>query len=355
MSGGGTSGKVDFPEHMKELHKDWMGYASSGADTPVDTDLIQVMNTALGTSGNPWDVTLTDPSTDLGEVDTRYDAYETEVNALDEQADWTSIIDNAVTKIDSAGVLKDVDVDTIATAARTGATNGVSDAIESAVDAIDGNIIRNAVVNYQRRANIQKERNINRFSATMADINAVNSSAYMFGLAIIEAQHLQDVDQFQSQLEVQTYDRMIQNYVQFFQSELQSRLRADLIEKQSRDRLLSEATQIMVQMLSSRIQSYSDSVAKLAETKRIKTVATQEHELADADLNYKFSQWDFEVFQHASNVLGSISGAAAKMPAQPSTVGSVLGGAMGGASAGAAFGPVGAGVGAVLGGASALV
>lgn len=354
MSGGGSSGRIDFPQHMKDIHQDWMGY--SGSASPVDTDMIQIMNNALGTGGNPFEnVTLTDPDSDMTEVETRYDAFETEVNALDEEADWNSIIDAAVSKIDSAGVLEEIDVNAIATAARTGAQNGMNDAIESAVDAIDGNLIKNAVVQYQRRSNIQKERSISRFSTTMADVNAVNSSAYMFGLAVLEAQHLQDVDQFQSQLEVQTYDRMIQNYVQFFSTELEARLRADLTEKQSRDQILSKSVQVMVNMLSGRIQSYANSAQLLNEVKKTRIAAVQDYELGDADLNYKFSTWDFEVFQNASNVFGAIHGSAGKIPAQPSKASSAISGALGGASAGAALGPWGAVAGGVLGAGAALL
>lgn len=351
---GGSSGKIDFPEHMKNIHQDWMGY--SGSATPVDTDVIQVMNNALGTGGNPFEnVNLTDPDSDMSEVETQFGEYETEVEALDEEADWNSIIDTAVSKIDSTGVLEEIDVNSIATAARTGAKNGLNDAIEFAVDAINGQIIKEAVVQYQRRSNIQKERSISRFSTTMADVNAVNSSAYMFGLAVLEAQHLQDVDQFQSQLEVQTYDRMIQNYAQFFQTELEARLRADLTEKKSRDNLLSQAIQTMVQMLSGRIQSYANSAQLLNEVKKTRIASVQDYELGDADLNYKFSTWDFEVFQNAADVFGAIHGSAGKVPAQPSKAGSAISGAMGGASAGAALGPWGMAGGAVLGAGAALL
>lgn len=351
---GGSSGKIDFPEHMKNIHQDWMGY--SGSASPVDTDVIQVMNNSLGTGGNPYEnISLTDPSSDFSAVQTRYDSYETAVNNLDEETDWASIMDSAVSKIDSTGVLNEIDTTTLATAARSGAENGLNKAISFAVDAINSNLVKDAVVQYQRRSNVQKERSISRFSRTMADVNAVNSSAYMFGLAMIEAQHLQDVDQFQSQLEIQTYDRMIQNYTQYFKTELEARLRVELNSKQSRDKLLSEAVQVMSQLLGGRIQAFSNSTQLLNQVKKTKTAALQDYELGDADLNYKFSKWDFEVFNMASNVFGAIHGSAGQIPAQPSKAGSAISGALGGASAGAAFGPVGMGVGAALGAGSALI
>lgn len=351
---GGSSGKIDFPTHMKDIHQDWMGY--SGGVTQVDTDLIGVMNNALGTGGNPFEnVTLTDPSSDFSAVQTRFDNYETEVNSLDEETDWANIIDNAVSKADAADVLEDIDITAMVSAAKTNAQDGIAQAVEAAVDAIDDYVIREAVKNYQRRTNIQKERSISRFSSTMADVNAVNSSAYLFGMAIIEAQHLQDTDNFQSQLEVQTYDRAIQSYIEYFKSGLQARLQAEITNKSSRERMISEGAQIMAQMLGGRIQAFGNSTKLLNEVKRAKTAALQDYELGDADLNYKFSKWDFEVFQNAANVFGSIHGSAGQIPPKPSKAGSAISGALGGASAGAALGPWGAVAGGILGAGAALI
>lgn len=359
--GGGSSGRVEFPTYMEDTHQDWLGYTSTGVDDTVDVDLIAVMDNALGMGGNPWEGhTLTDPATDLAAVQTRYSTYETLVDALDEETDWDSMIDNAVAKVDEAGVLVDVDFSTVVASARSGATTSLAAGIAAALDELDDAVIARAVQAYMNRGSVQKERAIGRFSSTMADMNAVNSSAFMFGLAIIEAQHMQDVDQYQAQIELQAYNNLVNNWVAMFRAELEQELRMEVTNKSSRETVLREGAQMMVQMLSNRVQSTANTAALLAETKRVGIVATQEYELADADLDYKFSQWDFEVFTRAANVLGSISGAAAYVPGQPSKTASAIGGALSGAAAGAGIGTaiapgIGTAVGAAVGGIAGLL
>lgn len=753
--GGGSSGKLDFPDHMKDTHRDWLGY-SSNPDTPVDTDLIQVMNTALGTGGNPWEsVALTDPSSDFTEVEDEFLEYhdeistssasnewanfislsETEVDSFVEDIPIDSIINNAINKaifqvgnpsdpefsgedwismitsldwdsiltnldwntvrgsfdpksaidnlsteivsalsdyssvdlsssddvdniigdpsdvgfvplstemsasnrdgdindyeslktdvlteldsinwdstiteiesleddllaeldninwedsmnyyrsqwswvfadsgnewrdiadrvisyVDDNNVLEDIDPSSIINNATSSADTVVNQAISTALTTLNSQLVEDAVSAFANRTDMQKQRSINRFSATMSDINAVNSSAYMFGLAIIEAENLQNINEFQSNLELQLYQQIIQQYTEIFTNEINYRIQTEITNKQSYEQFIGQQTQVssgiesendqikstlvntllgyinnkteavntkrgvlnaltavlnnktntinsknqvldmalrlvdnaneflgikanylgntinkynadtnalnsrndalslMSQEITSSLQGIEQRInaintelqlesqnlgaetegvniqsnfdsnllniestyeankmnsfinmisevlgnslrskivdktsrddkiltgasqliqtldinwshrynlpALLSEIKRTKIVGTQEYELAEGDINYKFSNWDFEVFQNASNVLGSISGAAGRLPDQPSRVGSAIGGALSGAASGAAAGSVvpgigttvGAGVGALLGGASGLL
>lgn len=120
--GGGSTGEVSFPAHMEEIHQDWLGY--SGGVTSITTDMISVMESALTT--NPLDsLSYADPASDISALETEYGEFETMVEALDDQADWQSIVDAAVSKIDSAGVLEEVDFATLISNALTSTDNSL--------------------------------------------------------------------------------------------------------------------------------------------------------------------------------------------------------------------------------------
>lgn len=323
---GGTSGKIGFPEHMEETHFTWMGHSgSSGDPQSIDVTLPDVMNSALGTGGNPWEShSITDPASDIADIKNRYDSVESSVDNLDKEADWKSIVDSAVQKVDEAGVLNEVDMSPLVDAARSSANTAIEKAIDNALKVIDGDIVESVVDQFEKKSNKQKNKILNRFNATMADVNAVQSSAYIFGMAIIEAEHLQQVDEFQSKTKLQLLSQNLQTFAQIYSNEIQSRLRAEILNKSNRDQLIESASQLMARMLIQNNQLKTWSVESLRDIKRIDIMATQEFEIKDADLDYKFARWDFEVFTNGVQALGGI-GQGTYKPPEPSRVMSNIG------------------------------
>lgn len=361
MGGGGVSGKVNFPDYMKNVHKDWLEVDPNG-NTPLNTigtSIVDAMDVALGAGGNPFDtVGLTDPQTKFTETKNRYNQYETVVDSLDEEIDWKSIIDTAVAKVDTVGVLKDIDFSSVALAAKNSTSDVFSDAVAAALTTIDEDIVANVVDQFERQSARQRTNSLNRFNSTMADINAVQSSAYLFGLALIESDHLRRVDDFQSQVNLQLLQQGTNNYAQIYSQELRDRLQSEIVSKTNRDSAVDRAVQTMTQVLINKVQFTDSSVRDLVEINRIESVGTTEFELKEIDLQHRFHTWDFEVFQSGMQVLAGMTGPAGSFPDRPSTASSAIGGAFGGAAQGAlvgaaegtAFGPgVGTAIGAVLG------
>lgn len=348
--GGGTSGAVDFPQHMKDAHIDWLG------DTSLLTvDLTDVMDTALGVGGNPWEsASMTDPETDLAEIETRFAELDTALDSLGIETDWTTLVDAVVTKVDTAGVLTDVDVASIIEDARAGTTLELREAVQAAIEVLDDVTIRSAVRAFERRSDTARIRSVNRFAGTMSDINAVQSSAFMLGMALIESQHLQSVDEFDAQLTTELYRGAVAAHIDAYKTDFSLRLQERMEAKRTRDIILRDASSYLYQSLFSKVDMNRAVTTTLSEIKRLRFVATQEFETTDFDLDYKAAAWDFEVFANASNVLASISGAAAVLPEKKSRAASALGGAVGGAAAGAGLGPVGIAGGALLGGLGGL-
>lgn len=355
MSGGGQSGKVGFPEHMETIHKDWFDYGSSGHDLP--TSIADVMDNALGLGGDPYlDYSYDDPSDDMDEVDTAITSFKDKVGDLNYGDDWSGIVDDVISKIDEDGVLKNVDTDGIVSALKEQNEEALTDAINFAVSNIDEEILDDLVKQFDRRSAYAKSRSIRQFTGQMADINAVQSSAFLFGLALIESEHIQSVNEFNKEITKQSYDQMIQQYLTFLTNRIEQEIQVKMNEKQIRDQIVGNNIQLVLTQMNQEV-TYEQQIAQLiGELKRLKFVINQEYVSNSADLDAMSATWDFKVYEYGVSYLGGIGGGT-RLPDRPSKAASAIGGALSGAGAGAmqgaaigaAGGPIGATGGAALG------
>lgn len=361
MGGGGSAGEVSFPDHMEAIHQEWFNY--NGSAPTMTTSLHDVMETSLAT--NPLEnLEYEDPAAAGGaieEIDAELGEFETAVTGLDAQADWTSIIDSAVSKVDSAGVLKDIDMVSLISDAQDSAQNDLQKAIEKALEMVDSQVVVKAVQAFARAREKEREQMKTRYKAGMANINAERSSAYGLGLALLEMDFERELGQYESEFSNQLYTQGIQFMSQVLSTEIQSRLRARVIEKQTRDQMLSNHTQLILQYKQF-ISEMKKALAQVtAEIKRIGFVMDAEYVSKTTNLNWKHATWDMKVYQHGIAVLGGMGGGQA-LPEKPGPVSSALGGALSGAGTGAAVGsqvgaiggPLGAGLGAAIGGLAGL-
>jgi hypothetical protein len=290
-----TAGRVDFPSHMKTIHQDWLN--NTGSDTMGSSQsMVDLMTASIGNS--PYgSMTAYDPATPLAAMDTAITAFNTLVDALDEETDWEAKIDAAKTKIDAA-VVDDTYVD--ADIAAFG--NELDDQIDNIV--------------------------LPRFQGGMRDINAVMSSAFVVGEALIEGMRDRDVAKYGTDLRQKLH--------------LQ---RNDFIFK---------GTEAMLRDLFSRIELEKTVAHYTIEANRLEIVAEKEKKDTENSIEINDGRWDLETYQYGANLLAAIGGgtvipSGASSPGDdPSTGQSALGGALAGASIGSS---VGGGTGALIGGA----
>lgn len=277
--GGGGSGAVSYPAYLQGIHEDWLD--GTGADT-ISQSITDVMNTAFGNS--PWTAALAyDPDTDLTNLIAAPNVLQTLVTLLSTGTGLDTLVSN---------VLSATYVDDVVT--------------EYAAD-MDARL--NAEI-------------IPRFEAGMLDINAVSSSAFAIGRALIE----------------QNQDRQVNKFA------------AELHLKAASDDALK-----LIQMK----LEYQKSVSQmLAEAYRIKIVAKKEETDSNLEFDEKDALWDLEVFKYGGNLIASIGGGTSDNAKIPSKSQSVIGGAMSGAAAGAMMSggnPYVTAGGAFLGAASAMM
>lgn len=286
--GGGGSGAVSHSAYLEAIHWEWLSHSGlDGIESSIDT----IMNSALGNS--PWTgLSAYNPDADIAAYEAVIADLGVLLGGLDEAVDWAALYAQAELTL-----------------------NGVAEAAIIADAAAFASIL-DADLNVKI---------LPRFRRGMQDINAVVSSAFVLGEAVIEGFR----------------DRELAKYT--------SGLRLD-----SKARVLT-ATEMMVQMAGRRITWNEDYVKTFIEAQRIKLVAKKEETDRNAEIDEADAKWDLEVFQYGGNLMAAIGGGTAipNMAGKNKTA-SVLGGAMSGAAGGAMIGNavpgIGTAVGAVVGG-----
>lgn len=296
-SGGGSSGAVSHSPYLEAAHADWLN--STGIDK-IEKSITEVMDSALGSS--PWTgLAAYNPDADILSYENTLTAFQAILAGLSETTDWATLYAQAGTTLDGPGE-----------------TALLADAAAFA-SIIDDNI--NTVT-------------LPRFRRGMQDINAVVSSAFVIGEAVIEGFRDRDVAKYLSTLRMSMKDRKMQ------------------------------ATEMMIQMMARRMAWQESYVKMVVESKRIKLVAKKEQIDQDAIIDEHDAKWDLEVFQSGANVMAASAGGTSTTGIKgTSKTASVLGGAMMGAAGGAMVGaevgsiggPHGAAIGAVLGAAVAML
>lgn len=341
--GAGAAGKVDFPSHMKLFHASWLGDPTGAGYTNIST----VMN-ALITGNTPYDgESAFDPDTYFSDVNTDRATWGNRVGAtsLNNATVWENAVDTAAGKAHSTSVVPKTnifDVDMTADA--------VSDTIAAFEGVGDNAAVQALITEFENRNTKRQQRAIARFTAGMADVNAVMSSAFTIGLAILEADATDQVNEFEAKVSQELFSDLVKAGVQ-------AQLGAALSRVEIRHTLLSQGTQLVNQGKYQAISMFADYVRGFAEISRVRTVAKVEQTERDIELDTAEALWDISVFQHGGNFLSSISGAP-MVPKGLTKTQSAIGGALSGASVGAAAGSVipglgnivGAGVGALIGG-----
>ena len=274
--GGGGAGVVDYPAYMKTFHGRILD--ADGVDAPTSS-LVDAMNAAFANSPYAGEVAY-DPDADLTAMTNSVDAFAVYVALL-----------SAGTPLDT--LVSDVLDHTVIDASVTEFSNDLADRLTAEV--------------------------LPRFEAGMRDINAVNSSAFVIGRAVIETSQTRQV------------------------------------AKYSADLHLKAMTDDSLKLIALKLEYEKFLMHYTVETNRIKIVAKKEEGEANIELAEADASWDLEIFAHGGNLLAGIGGGVmTSNKKKKNQTASAIGGALTGAAAGALYGAsqgavVGSGYGALIG------
>jgi hypothetical protein len=260
--GGGASGAVSHSAYLETAHNNWLDH--NGADG-LTSSITDIMNVALGSS--PWTgQTAYDPDTDIAAYETELALFKALIGGLSDTADWAALYAQADLTL-------------------AGAAEAAIVADAAAFEAIlDADITTSTLPRFRRG---------------MQDINAVQSSAFVLGEAVIEGFRDREVAKHTSILRLDVNARKI------------------------------TATEQMMQMMGRRV-SWNEGYAKLlVEASRIKIVAKKEESDKNMLIDAADAKWDLEVFQYGGNLMAAIGGGTA-IPYSPGTnpTASTLGGVL---------------------------
>lgn len=435
--GGGSSGKVSWPGYLMDaqmrmlargFHQyalDWDGDTSGNTVATTDLSVFGAMRSAWYNS--PYAVLAAfDPSANILDAEAELSVLQALITALSPTTDVTTAhtdgLAAATTILPTTVIAPITALDAEITEANTELSDTMSDEVadlnnslifaqqelsdlsvattfqqhtQMAADEFDASVMPDAGVNalveaFEQGQQVQLRRSIARLTGGLADINAVNSSAFAFGTALLEYEHLQTVARYRAELELQNsrakvefvsravaamqdsdlkkqqmqqelvtlrqnqtklqhmFLQMRQGVIQIRQAASQAYVTVSL----ERARMASAAAQLIITALQHQVQAESVVVQARSELSRMAIVAQKEQVDTEIDMTVKNYLWKLDLFQYGANMLAGIQGGTGASPSmqRSATPMSQIGGAVTGAVSGMMAGPaIGAGAGALMG------
>jgi len=250
-------------------------------------------------------LTAYDVSADITAMEVAISNFQTIVTAMDQHADFDTIFANAVAVVDA-----NIAPETYIVARTTAHATALDNEINTKV--------------------------IPRFNAGMRDINAVQTSAFVIGRAIIEVDRNDKVDKFMADM----------------------RFQADM----KRDTLIQNAAAEMVRIYLQKAEFSRVIAAFTMDEKRIAIAAEHDEKTEIKALAADKARWPLEVYKYGANMLAGVGGGVtSSVPMDGNKTARIIGSGLSGAVAGAMVGSQispggeGAGYGALIGGIAGLL
>jgi hypothetical protein len=296
---------VDYPKYMSAVHQYWLDGVTTWDSLTISTGggMVAAINTAI--AANPFgSITGYDPTTDLAAMVTAISAFQTINTALNYHTDYDAMSTAAAAQID-------------------------------AIYNPSSYITARALAHATALDNDLDTKVYPRFEAGMRDINAVMTSAFVIGRAIIEIDRNDKYDKFLADMEFQADSK-----------------RADLIQN---------ATGEMIRMFLQKTEFSRVIAAMLVDEKRLAIAAQQDYKTEGKAIAGDRYRWPLECYKYGSNMLAGISGGTTgSVPVDGNKTARIIGSGLSGASAGAMIGSAiggdsGSGWGAAIGGIAGLI
>ena len=295
---------VDYPTYMMTQHRRFIDGATS-YDAAIETGgLYGAMQTGIAAA--PYTgLTAYAVATDVAAMSAAIVSFQALVTAMDEHADYDTIYANAVAVVD-ANIAPDTYIAARAVAHATALDNEINTKI------------------------------IPRFNAGMRDINAVQTSAFVIGRAIIEVDRNDKVDKFVADMRFQADSK-----------------RSDLIQNAAAE---------MIRLHLQKLEFSRVITALTLDQKRIAIAANQDEKTETKALAADKARWPLEVYKYGANMLAGVGGGVtSSVPMDGNKTARIIGSGLSGAVAGAMVGSQispggeGAGYGALIGGIAGLL
>lgn len=156
----------------------------------------------------------------------------------------------------AAVVSPSADITAALTVAKAAAAEAVTAAASSAEALANSSIISSAIAAYRVEALKTHLRAVNAFTGGMSDINAVNSSAFVFGMALLESDYQADVNKFQAELSLRLYSEGLGRFFESLQTSLSGYFNLYQVQMQGYLQLHSANVQVLTNAVGEFIRAY---------------------------------------------------------------------------------------------------
>jgi hypothetical protein len=286
---------VDYPTYMQTVHSHWLDGTGSIGAGGVELAITQAL------AANPFTGLVGyNPTTDVAAMATAIAAFQTIVTAMEANSDYATYNTASAAQVDTV----------------YNPSTYISAKIAAHASTLDTELNTKVYPKYE---------------AGMRDANAVMTSAFAIGRAIIEMDRNDKVDKFASDLELQAVSK-----------------RADLIQA---------ATSEMIRIYLQKAEYGRVIMAVQLDKLRIGIAAQQDYLTEGKAIAGDAGRWPLEVYKYGANMLAGISGGTTgSVPVDGNKTARIIGSGLSGAAAGAMIGGAitgsdsGSGYGALIGG-----
>jgi len=376
MSGGGgkIGDNVDISVHLRDSHglivlgkdgsgENWASSTNALSKDDLYSDNPSVLRYILekgisDAGGNPFDgVSAYNPETDLDTMQAELNAFMEDVSALEPTEDVPSWL---ATSSEAADGLPSIDIDasvqSIVTSARLGASQVVADAVTAAGTTGLESVISRARVSFDARTKRDHLNSISQFTGAMSDMQAVNTSAFVIGLAKLQRGLDDRLASFDAEFVLPITRDGIAAFLDAFKSvalqHLDAKTRMHVADKDIQTRYVMQASSLILEQLRLKMSAGQSNVEMQRNISTANIVALTDEMQTNLDIDTKSQNWDLELFQQAGNIISAVSGSVVPAAAKPNRFLSGLAGGLGGAGTGLVSGGV---PGAILGGAAGAI
>lgn len=361
MSGGGAgTAATDISVHLRNSHGlVLMGFDSAGnewddvagvvnlTDTYADQPSVLRYILEKGISdagGNPFDgVSAFEPLDDLDRMQDELDGFMSSVDTINPEDDipsWLAVSETAADGLPTLDV--DTSIQSIITHARINASQVVADAVMAAGSQGLDRVISRARVGFEKRAKRDHLNSLSQFTGAMSDMQAVNTSAFVIGMAKMQRGYDDRLAAYESEFAIPFTRDGISAFVEAFRSialqHMESKARVHVSELENQSRYVMQATNFILEQTRLKTTAEQSSVEMQRMVSTANIVAQTDEMQTNLDIDVKSQNWDLELFQQAGNIMSAVSGSVVPTAAKPNRFLSGLAGAAGGASVGLAAG-----------------
>jgi hypothetical protein len=293
---------VDYPSYMQKVHEKLLVASVDGSGSGTG-GVVAAIATAI--TADPYNgLTAFDPATYITAMETALTTFTASVTAMNAHTDFDTYHSAAAAQID-------------------------------AVISPDSYITARAAAHAVTLDNEINTKVLPRFNAGMRDINAVQTSAFVIGNAIIMIDRNDKVDKFIADMRFQADSK-----------------RAELVQN---------ATAEMIRMYLQKLEYGRVEAALTLDEKRLAFAMQGDYKTETKALAADDARWPLETYKYGANMLAAVGGGVtSSTPTDGNKTARIIGSGLSGAVAGAMVGreiggSSGGGIGAIMGGIAGLL